>query len=91
MSEKGPCVHLLQVKCLPHDVVPGDSCVVQGLVCRKNVAHRRMKTFRENPRILMLRGALETRRQSTNLSSFDTVLGQARPPLLPLEGTGLAC
>jgi len=66
----------VKVKCLPHDVVPGDSCVVQGLVCRKNVAHRRMKTFRENPRILMLRGALETRRQSTNLSSFDTVLGQ---------------
>ena len=45
-------------------------------MCRKNVAHRRMRTHIEQPRIIMLRGALENRRASTNLSSFDTMLEQ---------------
>ena len=69
-----------QVKCIPGDGASGDSCLVDGLVCRKNVAHRRMRTSIQQPRILMLRGALENRRASTNLSSFDTMLDQARPP-----------
>ena len=84
-----------QVKCLPHDAVAGDSCLVQGLVCRKNVAHRRTKTFMEQPRILMLRGALETRRQSTNLSSFDMVLGQVEtrpgPPPAAHHAAAVVC
>lgn len=67
-----------QVKCIPFNSISGDSCLVDGLVCRKNVAHRRMRTHIERPRILMLRGALENRRASTNLSSFDTMLDQVR-------------
>jgi 1-phosphatidylinositol-3-phosphate 5-kinase len=66
----------LQVKCIPFDGISGESCLVDGLVCRKNVAHRRMRTNIKQPRILMLRGALENRRTSTNLSSFDTMLDQ---------------
>lgn len=67
-----------QVKCIPLNAIGGDSCLVDGLVCRKNVAHRRMRTHIDQPRILMLRGALENRRMSTNLSSFDTILDQVR-------------
>jgi 1-phosphatidylinositol-3-phosphate 5-kinase len=71
------------VKCIPGDGASGDSCLVDGLVCRKNVAHRRMRTSIQQPRILMLRGALENRRASTNLSSFDMMLDQVRSSLTP--------
>jgi 1-phosphatidylinositol-3-phosphate 5-kinase len=72
----------MQVKCIPGDG-GSDSCLVDGLVCRKNVAHRRMRTSIQQPRILMLRGALENRRASTNLSSFDMMLDQVWPSSTP--------
>ncbi|XP_060172964.1 1-phosphatidylinositol-3-phosphate 5-kinase FAB1B isoform X2 [Lycium barbarum] len=53
-----------------------DSVVVKGVVCKKNVAHRRMTSKIEKPRILILGGALEYQRVSNHLSSFDTLLQQ---------------
>lgn len=50
--------------------------VVKGVVCKKNVAHRRMTSKREKPRLLILGGALEYQRVSNLLSSFDTLLQQ---------------
>ncbi|XP_048139215.1 1-phosphatidylinositol-3-phosphate 5-kinase FAB1B isoform X2 [Rhodamnia argentea] len=52
------------------------SMVVKGVVCKKNVAHRRMTSKIEKPRILILGGALEYQRVSNLLSSFDTLLRQ---------------
>ncbi|XP_068657830.1 1-phosphatidylinositol-3-phosphate 5-kinase FAB1B-like isoform X2 [Aristolochia californica] len=53
-----------------------ESEVVRGVVCKKNVAHRRMTSKIKNPRILILGGALEYQRVSNLLSSFDTLLQQ---------------
>ncbi|PWA47407.1 Chaperonin Cpn60/TCP-1 [Artemisia annua] len=49
--------------------------VVQGLFVKK-WAHRWMTSRIEKPRILILGGALEYRRVSNLLSSFDTLLHQ---------------
>nr|DAD49190.1 TPA_asm: hypothetical protein HUJ06_019127 [Nelumbo nucifera] len=53
-----------------------ESVVVKGVVCKKNVAHRRMTSKIEKPRFLILGGALEYQRVSNLLSSFDTLLQQ---------------
>ncbi|KAK4783149.1 hypothetical protein SAY86_007523 [Trapa natans] len=53
-----------------------ESKVVRGVVCKKNVAHRRMTAKIEKPRLLILGGALEYQRVSNHLSSFDTLLQQ---------------
>ncbi|KAL9671187.1 hypothetical protein QQ045_008753 [Rhodiola kirilowii] len=55
---------------------PSESVVIKGVVCKKNVAHRRMTTAINKPRILILGGALEYQRVSTHLSSFETLLQQ---------------
>lgn len=53
-----------------------ESKVVKGVVCKKNVAHRRMTSKIEKPRFLILGGALEYHRVTNLLSSFDTLLQQ---------------
>ncbi|KAL5572283.1 hypothetical protein UlMin_021880 [Ulmus minor] len=53
-----------------------ESMVVKGVVCKKNVANRRMTSRIEKPRFLILGGALEYQRVSNHLSSFDTLLQQ---------------
>ncbi|KAJ7963358.1 1-phosphatidylinositol-3-phosphate 5-kinase [Quillaja saponaria] len=53
-----------------------DSVVVKGVVCKKNVAHRRMISKKDKPRFLILGGALEYQRVTNLLSSFDTLLQQ---------------
>ncbi|KAG6727444.1 hypothetical protein I3843_02G114100 [Carya illinoinensis] len=65
----------VKVKCL----ASGRRCesmVIKGVVCKKNVAHRRMTSKIEKPRLLILEGALEYQRISNLLSSFDTLLQQ---------------
>ncbi|KAL3639812.1 hypothetical protein CASFOL_001389 [Castilleja foliolosa] len=52
------------------------SMVVKGVVCKKNVANRRMASKIGKPRLLILGGALEYHRVSNALSSFDTLLQQ---------------
>lgn len=57
------------------DVVPEPSSfALKGVVCRKNVAHKRMKPCIENPRILVLLGALDYDKTHDKLSSFDEVI-----------------
>ncbi|GKA20762.1 1-phosphatidylinositol-3-phosphate 5-kinase FAB1A-like protein isoform X1 [Tanacetum coccineum] len=46
----------VKIKCLASGR-PSDSMVVKGVVCKKNVAHRRMTSRIEKPHILILRGA----------------------------------
>lgn len=53
-----------------------ESVLVHGVVFRKNVVHRRMRTSIPQPRILLLRGALETERTNSKLSSLSASLGQ---------------
>ncbi|KAG6425785.1 hypothetical protein SASPL_109989 [Salvia splendens] len=65
----------VKVKCLASGV-RSESLVVKGVVCKKNVAHRRMTSRVEKPRLLILGGALEYQRVSNALSSFDTLLQQ---------------
>jgi 1-phosphatidylinositol-3-phosphate 5-kinase len=50
--------------------------VVRGVAGRKNVAHRRMRSAIDEPRVLLLAGALEYHRVTNKLSSFDTLLDQ---------------
>ncbi|KAL1215886.1 1-phosphatidylinositol-3-phosphate 5-kinase FAB1A [Cardamine amara subsp. amara] len=65
----------VKVKCIPCGC-RSESMVVRGVVCKKNVAHRRMTSKIEKPRLLILGGALEYQRISNQLSSFDTLLQQ---------------
>lgn len=53
-----------------------ESVVVKGVVCKKNVAHRRMTSKVDKPRMLILGGALEYQRVTNLLSSVDTLLQQ---------------
>ena len=61
----------VQVKKVPECGSPQDSCVVRGLVARKNLVHRRMRRSIQQPRILMLASALEFQRNPHRLASFD--------------------
>lgn len=70
-----------QVKRLPDVGAPADSCVIKGVVAKKNVAHRRMRSDVDNPGVLLLSGALEYQRVANKLSSFDTLLDQEREHL----------
>uniref|UniRef100_A0A0D9VV05 1-phosphatidylinositol-3-phosphate 5-kinase n=1 Tax=Leersia perrieri TaxID=77586 RepID=A0A0D9VV05_9ORYZ len=65
----------VKVKCLAcgHR---SESTVVKGVVCKKNVAHRRMTSRIEKPRLLLLGGGLEYHRVTHQLSSIDTLLQQ---------------
>ncbi|CAK9179826.1 unnamed protein product [Ilex paraguariensis] len=65
----------VKVKCIASGR-RSESMVVKGVVCKKNVAHRRMTSRIEKPRFLILGGALEYQRVSNLLSSFDTLLQQ---------------
>ncbi|KAL3511564.1 hypothetical protein ACH5RR_024281 [Cinchona calisaya] len=65
----------VKVKCIASGR-RSESMVVKGVVCKKNVAHRRMTSNIEKPRVLILGGALEYQRVSNLLSSFDTLLQQ---------------
>ncbi|XVE51785.1 hypothetical protein DITRI_Ditri02bG0069200 [Diplodiscus trichospermus] len=65
----------VKVKCIASGHC-SNCMVVKGVVCKKNVAHRRMTSKIEKPQLLILGGALEYRRVSNILSSFDTLLQQ---------------
>ncbi|GMI86042.1 FORMS APLOID AND BINUCLEATE CELLS 1B [Hibiscus trionum] len=65
----------VKVKCIASGH-RSESMVVKGVVCKKNVAHRRMTSKLEKPQLMILGGALEYQRVSNLLSSFDTLLLQ---------------
>lgn len=47
--------------------------LVYGVVCTKNVTHKKMETSVRNPSILLLRCAFEFQRRELSLSYFDTL------------------
>ncbi|XP_052204616.1 putative 1-phosphatidylinositol-3-phosphate 5-kinase FAB1C [Diospyros lotus] len=65
----------VKVKCIASGS-PRESTLVRGVVCTKNIKHKRMTSQYKNPRLLLLGGALEYQRVPNQLSSFDTLLQQ---------------
>lgn len=57
--------------------IPGgrrvDSTLVNGVVCTKNITHKKMKVNIRNPTILLLKCGFEFQRKENQLSSFDTL------------------
>lgn len=52
------------------------STLIKGVVCTKNIKHKRMTSQYKNPRLLLLGGALEYQRVPHELASFDKLLQQ---------------
>ncbi|KAL5553392.1 hypothetical protein UlMin_040793 [Ulmus minor] len=65
----------VKVKCVASGS-PSESILVKGVVCTKNIKHKRMTSQYKNPRLLILGGALEYQRVPNQLASFDTLLQQ---------------
>ena len=55
-----------------------NSTLVYGVVCSKNVTHKKMPKSIKNPKILLLNAAFEFQRKENQLSSFDTLQLQER-------------
>jgi len=67
---------------------PSDSCVSHAVVSKRNVAHRRMRTLLQWPKVVLLGGALEHQRSEHRLSSIETLIEQVRNG--PSRGWGAA-
>ncbi|XWS34509.1 hypothetical protein CRYUN_Cryun21dG0044500 [Craigia yunnanensis] len=65
----------VKVKCIASGT-PSESTVVKGVVCTKNIKHKRMTSQYKNPRLLLLGGALEYLKVPNQLASFSTLLQQ---------------
>ncbi|XP_023772502.1 putative 1-phosphatidylinositol-3-phosphate 5-kinase FAB1C [Lactuca sativa] len=65
----------VKIKCIASGN-PSDSVFVKGVVCTKNIKHKRMTSEYKNARLLILGGALEYQRSSDQLSSIETLLQQ---------------
>ncbi|KAF2316768.1 hypothetical protein GH714_042109 [Hevea brasiliensis] len=65
----------VKVKCIASGS-PSDSTLVKGVVCTKNIKHKRMTTQYKNPRLLLLGGALEYQSVVNQLASFNTLVQQ---------------
>ncbi|XP_047341042.1 putative 1-phosphatidylinositol-3-phosphate 5-kinase FAB1C [Impatiens glandulifera] len=68
-------VDYVKVKCIASGS-PIESTLVKGIVCTKNIKHKRMTSQYKNTRLLILGGALEYQRVPNKLSSFTTLLEQ---------------
>lgn len=68
-------VDYVKVKCVASGS-PHESTFVKGVICTKNVKHKRMTSQYKNPRLLLLGGALEYQKVPNQLSSFQTLLQQ---------------
>ncbi|CBI26914.3 unnamed protein product, partial [Vitis vinifera] len=65
----------VKVKCIASGS-PHESTLVKGVVCTKNIKHKRMTSQYKTPRLLILGGALEYQRVPNQLASFNTLLQQ---------------
>ncbi|XP_052881581.1 putative 1-phosphatidylinositol-3-phosphate 5-kinase FAB1C isoform X7 [Gossypium arboreum] len=65
----------VKVKCIASGN-PSESTLVKGVVCTKNIKHKRMTSQYKNPRLLLLGGALEFQKAPNQLASFSTLLQQ---------------
>eukprot|EP00200_Dunaliella_tertiolecta_P011595 CAMPEP_0202390878 /NCGR_PEP_ID=MMETSP1127-20130417/91024_1 /ASSEMBLY_ACC=CAM_ASM_000462 /TAXON_ID=3047 /ORGANISM="Dunaliella tertiolecta, Strain CCMP1320" /LENGTH=542 /DNA_ID=CAMNT_0048993239 /DNA_START=67 /DNA_END=1691 /DNA_ORIENTATION=- len=68
--------HYIKVKKLADIGRPSDSSVLPAVVCKRNVAHRRMRTHLHWPKVVLLGGALEHQRSEERLSSIETLIEQ---------------
>jgi 1-phosphatidylinositol-3-phosphate 5-kinase len=61
-------------------VIPGgdvsECAYVDGLVFRKNLAHKHMASSLVGPRIMLLSGGIEFQRTETRITSLDTLVDQ---------------
>lgn len=64
----------LKIELLSDVGAPEDSCVIPGIVLRKNIAHRRMRKSIIRPRLLLLAGALEL--ECKKLTQLHTVINK---------------
>lgn len=67
----------VKVKCVASGN-PNDSAFIKGVVCSKNVKHKRMVSKHENPRLLLLGGALEYQKVTNKLASINSILEQEK-------------
>ncbi|XP_062233139.1 1-phosphatidylinositol-3-phosphate 5-kinase FAB1B-like isoform X2 [Phragmites australis] len=67
----------VKVKCVASGN-PNDSTFIKGVVCSKNVKHKRMVSKHENPRLLLLGGALELQKVTNKLASINSILEQEK-------------
>lgn len=51
--------------------IPADTAIVNGLVCTKSIAHRKMRQDIVNPKILLLRSSIEYQRVENKFSSLE--------------------
>ncbi|XP_042500010.1 putative 1-phosphatidylinositol-3-phosphate 5-kinase FAB1C [Macadamia integrifolia] len=65
----------VKVKCVVSGS-PSESTLIKGVVCTKNIKHKRMTSQYKNPRLLLLGGALEYQRVPNQLASIETLLQQ---------------
>ncbi|GKU90189.1 hypothetical protein SLEP1_g4219 [Rubroshorea leprosula] len=68
-------VDYVKVKCIASGI-PSESALIKGVVCTKNIKHKRMTSQYKNPRLLLLGGALEFQKVQNQLASFKTLLQQ---------------
>ncbi|MCD7450593.1 hypothetical protein HAX54_007389 [Datura stramonium] len=72
--------YYVKVKCVASGS-PRESTLVRGVVCTKNIKHKRMTSHCKNARLLLLGGSLEYQRVPNQLASFNTLLQQEREHL----------
>ncbi|KAK7252010.1 hypothetical protein RIF29_35680 [Crotalaria pallida] len=68
-------VDYVKVKCIACGS-PSESTLIKGVVCTKNIKHKRMTSQYKKTRLLLLGGALEYQKVANQLASFDTLLQQ---------------
>uniref|UniRef100_A0A7N0TLC9 1-phosphatidylinositol-3-phosphate 5-kinase n=2 Tax=Kalanchoe fedtschenkoi TaxID=63787 RepID=A0A7N0TLC9_KALFE len=68
-------IDYVKIKCIATGN-PVDSTLIKGVVCTKNVKHKRMTSQYKKARLLLLGGALEYQRLQNQLASIDTLLQQ---------------
>lgn len=73
-------IDYVKVKCIASGT-RSESTLVKGVVCTKNIKHKRMTSQYKNARLLILGGALEYQRAANQLASFDTLLQQEKEHL----------
>ncbi|KAL6862448.1 hypothetical protein ACP4OV_016789 [Aristida adscensionis] len=75
----------VKVKCIASGD-PSDSDLVRGVVCSKNVKHKRMVSEHRSAKLLILGGALEYHRVPNKLASIGTILEQEKEHLRTIVG-----
>ncbi|CAN6465674.1 unnamed protein product [Victoria cruziana] len=68
-------VDYVKVKCIACGR-QSDSALIKGVVCTKNVKHKRMTSQYKTPKLLLLGGALEYQRLPNQLASIGALLDQ---------------